>query len=144
MSRDWSGKTLAEHKADRATVVREALLSAGVAAPEIERMAADVKASDGLPRVGVDRHEARLCQLHAGDPGVNYGASSLAGTVRSRKAVDNRSATSCGGSPPFSASGGLSPPISPPSSDSCDAGSEGGSSRVKSVGRECSEAPLTG
>ena len=50
MSRDWSGKTLAEHKADRATVVREALLSAGVAAPEIERMAADVKASDGLPR----------------------------------------------------------------------------------------------
>jgi len=50
VSRDWSGKTLAEHKADRATVVREALLSAGVVAPEIERMAADVKASDGLPR----------------------------------------------------------------------------------------------
>src|SRR5215203_1019594 len=60
------------------------------------------------------------------------------------KAVDDRSATNCGDSPPFSASGGLSPPISPPSSDSCDAGSEGGSSRVKSVGRECSEAALTG
>jgi len=50
VSRDWSGKTLAEHKADRATVVREALLSAGVVAPEVERMAADVLASDGLPR----------------------------------------------------------------------------------------------
>jgi len=50
VSREWSGKTLAEHKADRATVVREALLSAGVVAPEIERMAVDVKASDGLPR----------------------------------------------------------------------------------------------
>jgi hypothetical protein len=42
------GKTLTEHKADRATVVREALLSAGMVAPEIERMAATVMASDGL------------------------------------------------------------------------------------------------
>jgi hypothetical protein len=47
---DWSGKTLAEHKADRAAVVREALLSAGMVAPEIERLAASVRASDGLPR----------------------------------------------------------------------------------------------
>src|SRR5829696_5338530 len=50
VSRDWSGKTLAEHRADRATVVREALLSAGVVAPETERLAASVLASDGLPR----------------------------------------------------------------------------------------------
>jgi hypothetical protein len=50
VSRGWSGKTLAEHKADRATVVREALLSAGMVPPEIERLAACVRASDGLPR----------------------------------------------------------------------------------------------
>ena len=50
VSRDWSGKTLREHKADRATVVREALLSAGIIAPEVERMAADVLSPDGLPR----------------------------------------------------------------------------------------------
>lgn len=50
VSRSWSGKTLKGHRADRATVVREALMSAGVVAPEIERMAADVLAADGLPR----------------------------------------------------------------------------------------------
>ncbi len=50
VSRQWSGKTLAEHKADRATVVREALLAAGIVAPEIERMAADVTLPDGSPR----------------------------------------------------------------------------------------------
>ena len=50
VSRQWSGKTLAGHRADRATVVREALLTAGILAPEIERLAADVTAADGLPR----------------------------------------------------------------------------------------------
>ena len=50
VSRDWSGKTLGQHRADRATVVREALLSAGVVAPETERMAADVTMADGSPR----------------------------------------------------------------------------------------------
>jgi hypothetical protein len=50
VSRDWSGKTLSEHRADRAAVVREALLSAGMVAPELERMAASVMAPDGLPR----------------------------------------------------------------------------------------------
>ncbi len=42
VSRQWSGKTLTEHRADRATVVREALAEAGIVAPEIERLAADV------------------------------------------------------------------------------------------------------
>ncbi|ROP40281.1 replication initiator [Saccharothrix texasensis] len=37
VSRRWSGKTLAEHKADRATFVREALKAAGIAKPEDER-----------------------------------------------------------------------------------------------------------
>lgn len=50
VSREWSGKTLTEHRADRAEVVREALLSAGVIAPDIERMAADVTMADGTPR----------------------------------------------------------------------------------------------
>ncbi|HET9647919.1 MAG TPA: replication initiator [Microlunatus sp.] len=50
VSRKWSGKTLAEHKADRAAVVRETLLTAGVMAPETERMAATVQLPDGSPR----------------------------------------------------------------------------------------------
>ena len=50
VSRQWSGKTLGEHRADRAAVVREALEEAGMLAPEIERMAATVMASDGKPR----------------------------------------------------------------------------------------------
>ena len=50
VSRAWSGKTLAEHKADRATVVREVLAAAGVEAPATDRMSAEVLADDGLPR----------------------------------------------------------------------------------------------
>ncbi|QDP94802.1 replication initiation protein [Microlunatus elymi] len=50
VSRQWSGKTLAEHKADRATVVRETLHAAGIVPPEVERLSAEVKAPDGLPR----------------------------------------------------------------------------------------------
>ena len=50
VSRAWSGKTLSEHKADRATVVREVLKEAGIEAPDADRMAADVLAEDGLPR----------------------------------------------------------------------------------------------
>ena len=50
VSRQWSGKTLTEHRADRAAVVREALAEAGIVAPEIERLAADVLSADGQPR----------------------------------------------------------------------------------------------
>jgi hypothetical protein len=50
VSRQWSGKTLARHRADRAAVVREALAEAGIVAPEIERLAADVLSADGHPR----------------------------------------------------------------------------------------------
>jgi hypothetical protein len=49
-SQKWSGKTIAQHKADRATVVRETLLSAGIDAPELDRMAAAVTLPDGSPR----------------------------------------------------------------------------------------------
>ena len=41
---------MAGHKADRATVVRQALLASGITAPEIERMAATVTLPDGTPR----------------------------------------------------------------------------------------------
>jgi hypothetical protein len=50
VSRQWSGKTLSEHKADRATVVRQALLTSGITAPEIDRMAATVTLPAGTPR----------------------------------------------------------------------------------------------
>ncbi|WP_392507521.1 replication initiator [Naumannella halotolerans] len=50
VSRKWSGKTLARHRADRASVVREALHTAGYLDPEIESMAADVTSTDGRPR----------------------------------------------------------------------------------------------
>ncbi|HEX6054375.1 MAG TPA: replication initiator [Intrasporangium sp.] len=50
VSRQWSGKTLTQHKADRAAVVRAVLEEAGIDAPEADRMAADVLDTDGLPR----------------------------------------------------------------------------------------------
>ena len=50
VSKQWSGKTLAEHRADRATVVRETLLAAGIDAPEVDRMAVDQVLDDGRPR----------------------------------------------------------------------------------------------
>ncbi len=50
VSRKWTGKTLKEHKADRASVVRQVLSEAGVDVESTERMAADVMRPDGLPR----------------------------------------------------------------------------------------------
>jgi hypothetical protein len=45
-----SGKTLTQHRADRAAVVRQVLQEAGIDAPEADRMAADVLDTDGQPR----------------------------------------------------------------------------------------------
>ena len=50
VSRKWSSKTLARHRADRAEVVRAALESAGIVAPDTERMTAGVRTSDGHAR----------------------------------------------------------------------------------------------
>jgi hypothetical protein len=50
VSRNWSGKTLTEHKADRAAVVRAALEAAGIAPPAADRMAAETLHDDGQPR----------------------------------------------------------------------------------------------
>lgn len=50
VSRRWSGKTLAQHKADRAAVVREALEAAGIEVESAQRMAATVATTDGHAR----------------------------------------------------------------------------------------------
>jgi hypothetical protein len=50
VSRHWSGKTLTEHAADRAAVVREALAAAGIDAPAADRLAADQPGDDGTAR----------------------------------------------------------------------------------------------
>jgi hypothetical protein len=50
VSRSWSGKTLADHRADRAEVVRQVLAEAGIEAPERDRWSADVLTEDGRRR----------------------------------------------------------------------------------------------
>ena len=50
VSRGWSGKTLADHKADRSAVVREALKAAGIEMESARRMAAEVESTDGTGR----------------------------------------------------------------------------------------------
>lgn len=50
VSRHWTGKTLTEHKADRAAVVRQVLQAAGIDPPEADRLAADKLHTDGKPR----------------------------------------------------------------------------------------------
>ena len=50
VSRHWTGKTLAQHKADRAEVFRQVLEAAGIDAPDARRLAADVLHTDGKPR----------------------------------------------------------------------------------------------
>lgn len=50
VSRQWSGKKLSEHKADRATVVRETLAEAGIEAPDTDRYTASTVDDDGRPR----------------------------------------------------------------------------------------------
>ena len=49
-SRLWSGKTVDQHKADRAEVVRQTLLAAGMDDLDLDRMAATVTLPDGTPR----------------------------------------------------------------------------------------------
>jgi hypothetical protein len=50
VSRKWSGKQLAEHRADRAAVVRQALEAAGMTMPEQDRYSAAQTRDDGQPR----------------------------------------------------------------------------------------------
>ena len=49
VSRQWTGKTLTEHKADRAEVVRQTLAAAGVEMHDTDRCAATDPLEDGTP-----------------------------------------------------------------------------------------------
>jgi hypothetical protein len=50
VSRKWTGKTLADHRADRASVVRQVLQEAGIDSHEMERLSVTVMREDGRPR----------------------------------------------------------------------------------------------
>ncbi len=50
VSRQWTGKTLSDHKADRAEVVRQTLAAAGVEMHDTNRYAATKPLEDGTPR----------------------------------------------------------------------------------------------
>ncbi|MBA2558385.1 MAG: replication initiation protein, partial [Propionibacteriales bacterium] len=50
VSRKWTGKTLADHQADRATVVREALAAAGIDMHDADRYSATRQDDHGAPR----------------------------------------------------------------------------------------------
>ncbi|MQA78109.1 MAG: replication initiation protein [Streptosporangiales bacterium] len=50
VSRQWTGKTLTQHRADRAAVVRAVLEEAGIEAPDVDRYSTKVTTADGRPR----------------------------------------------------------------------------------------------
>ena len=50
VSRQWSGKTLTEHRADRRAVVAQVLEAAGIDHGDADRLAADQTLPDGTPR----------------------------------------------------------------------------------------------
>jgi Replication initiator protein, pSAM2 len=50
VSRQWTGKTLTEHRADRADIVRATLAEAGITAPDTDRCSATATTDDGQPR----------------------------------------------------------------------------------------------
>ena len=50
VSRLWTGKTLQDHRADRAEVVRQVLMAAGIEKPEVDRLSVEVVKADGTPR----------------------------------------------------------------------------------------------
>lgn len=74
VSRNWTGKTLTDHRADRAQVVRQVLAAAGVEAPDVDRWSATATRPDGQPRFrwealdptaqdGVTRKQALLASI---------------------------------------------------------------------------------
>lgn len=60
LSRQWTGKTLSDHRADRAAVVREVLAAAGVEAPDVDRCSATAMREDGLPRFRWERLDSTM------------------------------------------------------------------------------------
>jgi hypothetical protein len=77
VSRDWSGKTLAEHAADGADVVRQVLEDAGIDMPDRDRLSATQTGGDGNPRFVWTRIE------HADQDALTYGEA-IAAAIRER------------------------------------------------------------
>jgi hypothetical protein len=102
VSRKWSGKTLTQHRADRADVVRQVLQAAGVAAPEADRLSVDVLHEDGQPRfiwddlpvTGADYTEVLVASvMERRRWRTQYETAKQAALERDGPPVDNRSAT---------------------------------------------------
>jgi len=101
VSRKWTGKTLAVHRADRAAVVRQVLEEAGVQVTETGRCAADVLAPDGQPRFvwsvlppGESSYNAAVfAQILQRQTWRAQYAQAKRATGRTRSPVDNLSAT---------------------------------------------------
>jgi len=127
VSRQWSGKTLAGHKADRAAVVRAALEEAGIDPDEHDELS--VSGTDGrwswevIPRTCVDDHtyaaavaeaittRQRSRQQYetakAARPDVGMGAGPpglLPGLLEPRRGEDDRMDPLPPGRPPFDGS----------------------------------------
>ena len=143
VSRQWSGKPLTEHPAHRASGVREALMSAGRDAPDLDRMAASVTLPDGSPRflwadIRPDHDTYVQAILNSVAERQRWRARYEAAKA-SAGAVDNRSAN---GPPP---AGGPAPPAhhtsaSPDPGPHLVAGTDVKGERSAAAGRE---APLT-
>ena len=102
VSRQWSGKTLTEHKADRAAVVRQVLEAAGAEAPEADRLSVEVLHEDGQPRyvwADLPIHDRDYATVLAAAVlerrrwREQYDAAKQAAAAREGPPVDNRSAT---------------------------------------------------
>ena len=102
VSRKWSGKTLTEHRADRAAVVRQVLQAAGIDAPEADRLSVDVLHEDGQPRfvwddlpvTGADYTEVIVASvMERRRWRAQYDTAKQATHERNGPPVDNRSAT---------------------------------------------------
>ncbi|MFD6443624.1 replication initiator [Promicromonospora sp. NPDC060204] len=105
VSRGWSGKTLTEHRADRAAVVRQALEAAGVETEEADRLSTTQETADGRARyvwrepeagtytyaaviaASLQEHIRRRAQYDAAKQAIGQGLPGPPGSV------DNRSAT---------------------------------------------------
>jgi hypothetical protein len=102
VSRKWSGKTLTEHRADRAAVVRQVLQAAGIDAPEADRLSVDVLHEDGQPRfvwddlpvTGADYTQVLVTSvMERRRWRAQYETAKQAALERDGPPVDNRSAT---------------------------------------------------
>ena len=102
VSRKWSGKTLTQHRADRAAVVRQVLQAAGIDATEADRLSVNVLHDDGQPRfvwddlpaTGADYTEVLVASvMERRRWRTQYDTAKQAAQQRDGPPVDNRSAT---------------------------------------------------